>query len=277
MTQEIPFDVTVNGVETALFIRPPTASTTVEASKVYNRTFKEAINDGAILRGVLEKTLRSEGLWNDEDMKRAEELSKEISLLDRALNSGKENGKIMKVSRGREIAIDLRRKRFEIQQLLSVRNQYDETTAEAQADNAKFNYLVTACVYDYNTRKPYFESYQDYLDRAAEDLPFQIAAKFANYMYGIDENFEANLTENKFLRRFEFVNAEGHLIDKEGHLIDSIGRRVDEDGFLINNKGERIDSDGELLLGEDESVETAEFEDDLSGQKRKRRTKKPAE
>lgn len=269
MSEEKQFTITVDKVDRDIYIVPPTPRVTADASRVYNRAFKEALDGGAILRGVLDEKLRHEGMWSDEREADYTKLVKEIAALDYTLNSGTEDGKKVKLSRGKEAALELRKKRSELQNLIMDRNRYDEATAEASSDNAKFNFLLSACVMDSLTRKPVFVSYEDYLDKSDKELSYKVAEKFANYMYGLSEDFESTLTENKFLKRFNFCDEKGRLIDEDKNLIDSKGDRVDEEGYRLDKDGNRIDINGNPILPEEINVDTVEFEDDVKPKRKK--------
>jgi hypothetical protein len=139
----------------------------------------------------------------------------------------------------------------------------DSHTAEGQADNARFNYLVSACVVYKNNGNKYFKNYEDYLNRASDPVSFIAAQKLASIMYGLDSDFEKKLPENKFLLKYKFVNDNLELVDNKGRLIDASGRLIDQNGRFINEEGKFIDKDGNLV---DESgdflVEFQPFLDD---------------
>ena len=114
-----------------------------------------------------------------------------------------------------------------------------------KADNAKFNYLVYACtVYTDNHSKKYFDSYEDYTNRSTSPEAITAAQNLANMIYGLEENYDAKLPENKFLKNYKFVDEKLRFINKDGKLVDSEGRLVNEDGRYINDKGELIDKEG---------------------------------
>ena len=82
-------------------------------------------------------------------------------------------------------------------------------------------------------------------------------------VYEIDENYENTLTENKFLKRFNFANEENQLIDKEGNRIDREGNQVDKEGYILNKEGKRVNVNDLPVLEDSEKVDNADFEDDL--------------
>jgi hypothetical protein len=145
--------------------------------------------------------------------------------------------------------------RDEIRDLISVRTSLDNHSAEGQADNARFNYLVSVCVVYNDTKEPYFKNMEDYLNRATDPVALIGAQNLANMLYGLDNDYESNLPENKFLKKFKFVDDKLRLIDKKGRLIDSEGRLVDDQGRFIDDQGNfvdkygnRVDIDGEYIV-----------------------------
>jgi hypothetical protein len=89
------------------------------------------------------------------------------------------------------------------------------------------------------------------------------AQTLATMIYGLDNNFEKTLPENKFLHKYKFVDEklrlidkQGRLIDAEGRLIDDNGRYIDEQGNYVDKFGNKVDKDGEYV------VETEPFLDE---------------
>jgi hypothetical protein len=225
-----------------------------DAKKVHNRGFREALEDGALLRKGLIKYMREQGVWDDKKEEQYQIFIKKIGDLEFKLSSGK-----MKVSEGRAMAIELSQIRTEFRELISERNLMDANTAEGQADNARFNFLLTKSVYDYNTQKPVYESLDDYVNRGSEPLAMDLASKFANFFYGVDENYDKELVENKFLRRFKLIDEDGRFLNKDGSFVDKDGQILDKEGYRLNEDGIRVDINGHPL---DVNIETAEFEED---------------
>ena len=149
----------------------------------------------------------------------------------------------------------MKKTRDEIRELISVRTSLDNHSAEGQADNARFNYLVSACVVYKDNNEKYFKNLEDYINRADDPAALLGAQKLANMIYGLDNNFEKNLPENKFLQKFKFVDDKlrlidksGRLVDAEGRLVDSEGRFIDEQGNYVDKFGNRVDKDGEYVV-----------------------------
>lgn len=249
--EEVKFSVGDNDY----YIAPVTSKILTEAQKVYNRSFQSSLKDGALLRKRLDRYMRDQNLWDDKREEEYSNLTKAIADVEYRLNKGG-----IKVNEARELAIKLREDRDTLRDLISERSYMDSLTAEGQADNQRFNYLVSACTMSGLTRKPVFTSMDDYLEKINDDLAIVCAQKFANYMYGLDENFDANLVENKFLKRFKFIDDKGRLINKDGQLISESGELIDEEGYRLKD-GQRVDVNGNPILV-DQNVDTAEFIDD---------------
>jgi len=239
-------------------IRPANAQASVEAQKVYNRAFKKAIEEGAILKKSLEDHMRRQGLWDDSKQEEYEALLKRSADIEYKIKSGF----YKKASQLREKGIELKKIRNELSSLLMVRNSMDANTADGQADNERFFYLITACVFDYETQKPVYTSLEDYHDKSETSLAIKSAAEFANYAYGLEDNFEDGLIENKLLKKLGLLNDKGQLTNKHGQRVDLDGNLLNEEGSRIDKDGNRIDINNNPLLNDD-VIDTLEFEDDL--------------
>lgn len=239
-------------------IKPANAHASVEAQKVYNKTFKRAIEEGAILKKSLEDHMRRQGLWDDGKQEEYENLLKRSADIEYKIKSGF----YKKASQLREKGIELKKLRNELSSLLMVKNSMDSNTADGQADNERFFYLITACVYDYETQKPVYTSLEDYHEKSDSDLAVKCASEFANFAYGLDENFEDNLIENKLLKKLGLLNDKGQLTNKSGQRVDLDGNLLNSDGARIDKDGNRIDINNNPVI-EDDVLDSLEFEDDL--------------
>lgn len=259
------FTAKVDGKDVELAVRKPDLKTQQKGQVVYSSEFCRLVKPtgdkpGAIVRAALDNVMRNQGLWDDAKQKRWDELQK--SLLNAELRLAKGGGRLTEL---RNVAIQMRRDRNALRELLAARNELDTNTAEAQAENAKFNfYVATNTVYS-TDGKPFFANEDDYIARAGEEAAQKAAQNMASLLYGLEENFEAKLPENKFLLEKKLVRASDlHLLDRDGNLVDGKGRRVNENGQLINDKGEPVDSDGNVLTETGEfKVEFVEPEDDF--------------
>lgn len=239
-------------------IRPANAQASVEAQKVYNKTFKRAIEEGAILKKSLEDHMRRQGLWDDDKQAEYESLLKRSADIEYKIKSGY----YKKASQLREKGIELKKIRNELSSLLMVRNSMDANTADGQADNERFFYLITACVFDYETQRPVYTSLEDYHEKADTELAVKCASEFANFAYGLDENFEDSLIENKLLKKLGLLNDKGQLTNKHGQRVDLEGNLLNQEGARVDKDGNRIDINNNPII-DDTAIDSLEFEDDL--------------
>ena len=244
------FTVKVEDKEIELLLRSPSLDDQREATKVYNQSFSEALKAKAIVRAKLDDVLRDQGLWDEK--KQAEFTTLQNNLLQGEQDLAKGG---ISLSKAKEIALEMKKHRDKLRDLISVKTNLDTHTAEGQADNARFNYLVFACTVYANNNERYFKSYEDYINRSTELAAIVSAQHLASMIYGLDSDYEQKLPENKFLLDYKFVNKDlklvnknGQLIDEKGRLIDEFGRFVDENGNYVDKDGNRVDADGDYIV-----------------------------
>ena len=252
------FTVSINNKETVLLIKSPSLADQREATKVYNTAFSDALKAKAIVRAKLDDLLVEQGLWDDKKQFDFSALQTKILENERKLAKGG-----ISLQEARKIALDMKKDREDLRDLIAVKTNLDTHTAEGQADNARFNYLVSACAVYNDTKKPYFESYDDYLNKTSDPVAILAAQNLAGMLYGLENNYEEKLPENKFLKQYKFVDDKLRLINKEGKLIDQENRLINEEGRFINEKGEFVDKNGNPVSDNgDYVVEFKPFLDD---------------
>lgn len=233
------FKVTIDNKEIELCVVRPNVKQRQEGQKVYNKAFRDAVESGAILRAKVNSVMREQNLWDDNKEAQYRKLLEKINQSERKIKSGG-----IKLSEAKELALQMRRDRSELRTLTSERSSLDSNTAEGQADNAQFNYWVSACTVYSDTGKSYFNNYEDYVNRDDDPVTGQAASNLALMLYNLDPDYEKKLPENEFLKKYKFVDEALHLVDKQGRRIDSEGRLVNKDGRYINESGELIDIEG---------------------------------
>jgi hypothetical protein len=236
------FKITVNGSEQEFLLKSPTLGDQREAQKVYNQAFSDAVKSGCIVRARLDDLLKEQGLWDENKQIKFNTLQQQILDNEKALSKG---GISLKMAK--EIAIKTKGLREEMRDLISVRTNLDNHTAEGQADNARFNYLISCCLVYSISKDKYFKNYEEYLSRASEPIAIKAAQVLANMLYGLDNDYEKKLPENKFLLKYKFVDEKLRLVNKDGKLVDVDGRLIDENGRFVNEKGEFVDKSGNLV------------------------------
>jgi hypothetical protein len=236
------FNLFVDGKDQEFLIKSPTLADQREAQKVYNQAFSDAVKSGCIVRARMDDLLKEQGLWDDSKQQKLNTLQQQLMDNEKTLAKGG-----ISIKTAREVAITMRKIREEIRELISVRTNLDNHTAEGQADNARFNYLIASCLVYSMTKEKYFKNYEEYLARAAESVAIKAAQVLANMLYGLDNDYEKKLPENKFLIKYKFVNDNLRFINKEGRLVDSEGRLIDSEGRFINSEDKYVDKDGNLV------------------------------
>lgn len=236
------FTVNIDGSDTVFEIKVTSINDQREAQKIYNQAFSDAVKSGSIVRARLDDLLKEQGLWDDKKELQFVTIQKQIANNDKLLSKGG-----ISLKKAKSLALEIKRLREELRELISVKTSLDTHTAEGQADNARFNYLVSACVVYKDTKKPYFKGYDDYINRSTDPVALLGAQKLASLMYGLDSDFEKKLPENKFLIKYKFVNENLELVDEKGRLVDEEGRLLDKNGRFINEDGKFVDKDGNLV------------------------------
>jgi hypothetical protein len=244
------FKATIDGKEREFLVKTPSLTDQREGQKVYNQAFTDAIKSKSVVRAKLDDLLEDQGLWNDEKQAKFTGLQRELLDGEKKLAKGG-----FSLNEAKDLAIKMKGVRDEIRDLISVRTSLDNHSAEGQADNARFNYLVSVCVVYSDNKEPYFRNMEDYLNRATEEVSLLGAQNLANMIYGLDNDYETNLPENKFLKKYRFVDDKlrlidkrGRLVDGDGRLIDSSGRFIDEEGNFVDKYGNKVTSDGDYIV-----------------------------
>ena len=242
---------------------PMTSQDLSEGRKLYARTFRKSVENGVILKKSLDDHMRRQGLWDDHKQEEYTNLIKKSADLEYRIKSGQ----FKKASELKDKALELKSVRDEISNLMAVRNSMDSVTAEGQAEQERFGFFIHCSIHFFDTRKRVFPSYDSYLDQSDTDFGRDMAGKFAEYYYGVDEDFESKFLENKILKKLNLLDGDGFLVNTDGKRVDNDGNLIDEDGARINEKGERIDINNNPLI-DDDIIDSLDFEDDLPKSKK---------
>lgn len=222
------------------------------ASKVFAKLVKEKGEDGKaafILRSQLNSYLSNIGIYSEEDIDDINTFGDRIKELEELLSKG---GK--KKSEGRSASIELRKLRYATYALLMRQAEFDKNTVEHYSDNARMNYLVTKCIC-FEGGAPIWSSVEDYeSDSILQDALSEPIAALAGIVSQYDPDFENNLPENKFLKKYGFCDDKYRLINKDGKLVDTNGNLIDEKGELVE-KIEVPETVGEFLDDEPTPVD----------------------
>jgi hypothetical protein len=242
------FKATIDGKEIPMAVERPDTKRIQKGQQVYNEAYWQALQSHAIVRIKLDDVMREQGLWDEEKEKSYIEIQKTIADNLKKIADGN-----MNIEQAKNTALEIRGARLLLRDLISRRNALDANTAEAQAETARFNYLVSVCVVydDEMAGRPYFKNVDDYLAQADTEVARKGAELLAMMNYGVDSDYESKLPENQFLLEYGFVDEKLRLVDDDGRLIDSSGKHIDENGRFIKWTGkdtfEYVDIEGRTV------------------------------
>jgi hypothetical protein len=241
-------------------VKRPTNALLSQAQRVSAKVWTDCVRDGIMTKKELEKFMKEQGIWNDEKDTEQKKITEEINRLERELYVSGKNGKL-RATEGKNIAIEMRRKRIELRELIAERMGLEQNTAESISDNARFDFLVANCAYYENGQKVY-KDMDEYTANSDGEIAFCAATALAQMMYSVDKDFESKLPENKFLKMFKFVNDDLALVNDKGERVDTEGRKIDEFGYYVNEEGKRVDKEGNLLDENGNYVPSVTYVDD---------------
>lgn len=250
MSKDTVVGLDKNGNTVTVVVKQPSAKDYRDAQLVYNKAFREALESGAMLRQKLQDYLIKQEIWSEEKQAEYEQLIEEIHTNEDAINAGG-----IKLAQGKSMALKLRELRAKFRNLISERQVYDSACVEGQADNARFNFLVSRCVFKQDGVTKAWANTEAYDESGAEDWAVKAASKLGEILYNLDGDYDKNLTENKFLVQYKFAREDLRLVNKEGHLVDSDGRLINEDGrfvayredgtqYFVDRDGNEVTEDG---------------------------------
>ena len=253
-----------------IYVQKPNNETVKKADRVRARSWNECIIEGIITKKELSTIMKERGIWDEKKDKEQQEIVDTISELERKLylECGKKKSK---QKEGRELAIQIRKERLKLRELISEKMSLEENTAEALADNSRFDFLVASCTFNSNGEKVY-KNIEDYNSKSSDEIAFVAASGLAEMLYSLDSDFEKNLPENKWLKNKAMVDEDLSLVNQDGQKVDVEGRLINDDGYYLDDKGNRVDKDGNPL-SEDGFYQEAEDEPVKPTRKRTSRKK----
>jgi hypothetical protein len=262
--------------EIDIFIQQPNNDILKRAERYKSKVWNEAIQDGVLTKKELTNVLKERGVWSDEKSEEEKAVTASLVALEKKLYHG-DGKKKPKLSEGRDIAVEIRKKRMELRTLLIDKIELEENTADSLADNARFDYLVAYCTF-FKNGSPVYKDFADYDSRSADEVAFAAASALSQMLYNLDSSFEKKLPENQFLLKYELVDESLSLINPNNpdQLIDTEGRRIDKEGYYLDEDGSRIDKEGNPV-GDDGNYKMIDYENDLVSPKPKAKAKKEPE
>lgn len=286
------FDV----VEKEFAVVRPNLQLLNEANKLRSKIFTQLFEAGTMLRQQVDTHLKDRNIWNEKLQAEYDAVQSEVIEKTQRLERGG-----IKLSEARDLAIEISEQRNQLVEMLVDRSDIDNLTCEGQADNERFNFLFANClVYNDTGEKVYPNGLEDYMKNTSTDVASKGATEFY-YLMSNSESLDDQLPENKFLKKFKFVDDKMRFLERgTNRLITKEGKYIDDNGFYIaynkdgttyhvdvdgNKVEDRVSSDAEPLpfLDDDgnpldEEGNPVVLEEELKPKpKRKRTTKKVAE
>ena len=268
------FDAEMDGTIAKFKVYEPNTTQQREATKIRNRTFYDAVQSGAFLKMQIKDLMRERDLWDDAKQN-------EYAVLESKILDGKDklDQGGFKLSEAKELALNMHVWRTELVTMTVDESQLTNETAEGQADNASFNYLVSACVVYNDNEQPVFSGMDDYLNRSTTDLAVKAARCLAALLYGVRSDIEKQLPENVFLLEYGFIDDDLRLINEAGELVNAVGEQVDQDGFVIGTikEVERkpfLDDSGKIVKTKQEQQEQQELQQESQQESQKQKIAK---
>lgn len=228
--QPVEVDGKINLVEKEFAVVFPSVQVQAEANRRASLVFNRLLQDGALVREQVDRELKKRNLWTDQDQLEFDTLKREVLDYEYALDRGG-----IKLSEARDIALRMKKNRQRMIEMLSIRTEFDNKTCEGQADNERFNYMFAHClVYNDEVQTPYFPGgLEEYNQKLNDPVATKGAMEFYYLISGTGP-LDDNLPENKFLKKFNFIDENYRLIDrKTGRYINEDGHYVDANGLLI--------------------------------------------
>jgi hypothetical protein len=223
----------------------PTLADQRESSKVRNGAFNDAVRSGAMLRAEIAQELEKRKIWNEDRQIKMDDLTEKIDTAEKRIDEGG-----FDLGEAKQLALDVVKWRADRRELMGDLASLNNETAEGQADNMAFNYLVSQCLV-YNkegTEVKFFADLEDYLNSTTNSTVAIVAAnKLMELQYGISGDADKKLPENRFLIDFGFADDKLRLVNEDGHFVDVNGKLINEDNQFVDEDGNLIDKDGNLL------------------------------
>jgi hypothetical protein len=248
------------GKDITLVVKSPTPKQIGESMLYAAKVFREGADMGVLPRARINDYLRKSQVWDDEKEKKLQEIITNLKEAELQLKLGgrTKDGEPFSITDAKKLAVKMKEWRIDYVLLMTTYSSLDaKYSIEGMAENAKFDYLVSCCVFT-EDQKRVFKNYDHYLEQSENDYAVDAASALSEILNGTAEDIEKEWPEHKFLLEHGFIREEDfRLVDKDGNLVNIEGKRVDEDGYLIDDDGNRVNRDGKKI--DEYGLEMVEF------------------
>jgi hypothetical protein len=227
-------------------VKRPSPKASQKAQNFYSIEFTKNIKSGLMTKAQMKTFLLEHGVWTKEKDIEEEKIAKKIQELELEIYRGNPNRKKITLKEGREKALEIKQERSKYMDLILQRQSYEANTAEALADNARFDFLVSECTFNSDGTRVY-NSYEDYQVRGDESVAYEAASTLAQMVYALEDDYSKKLPENQFLLAFGLVDENLRLVNDKGDFVDSEYRKINEKGYYLDENNNRVDKFGNRL------------------------------
>lgn len=158
-------------------VRRPLPQDVAAGDRVYRKALEAAAAAGAPCGRSIPDLLKERGLWDEPKYRDLARLTDEVLKGREALAGGR-----LRKAEALSLARQVRRKCAVIRDLMADWRSVEQETAEAQAQNARFDFLVTRCFVLADGGRPVFASVEDYKRHAGERHAYRGAEALARLL-----------------------------------------------------------------------------------------------
>ena len=197
MVESIEFESTIDGKKVKFKLLEETLDIERQCDTEYHIAYTQLLAKGILPRAKLESRMKEQGIWEEDDEKRLQDLQNKLVTLQIELEGANTH------EEGMLVAKNMGELRAACLSLVEVKAAVLSNSCESLAENIRRDaYLAYATVYA-DTDKKVFSSYEDFLSRSSEQIV--IDAREVVYKHA-GERFSESLTslpEVNYVRKAE--------------------------------------------------------------------------
>ncbi|HLD90935.1 MAG TPA: hypothetical protein VI911_07985 [Patescibacteria group bacterium] len=173
-------NITKGSEEVYLIFKQPTSEIRLRATLVYERSYKQAINEGLYSITELEKLLSERGLYTEEDITKVAKLKSQLEAQEALLS------KTTKVKANADRIKKLINKiKDQINEIEYKKNSRLIMSAETKADEERHHYLCWACAYTEQGDKHYWDNVDSLVLEKNINFKIKVMNAFLHFYHGI--------------------------------------------------------------------------------------------